>query len=834
MAGRRDIQAGKAYVEMYVKNKRLIRGLQKAQARLRAFGESARMIGVQMLASSAAMLAPFALAAKVFLGFSDQMLLLKGVTQATTEEYKKLYAVIKKLGRERPFMASEIAGMAVQLGRAGFNSAEIEAALDPVINLARATGTDLPKATEIAADSLRAFMLPATKMGYVTDVLTVAANNSAQSLEVLGDSMKYMAQVGVDANQSLKDTALAAGILATLGLKGSMAGTGYRRMTLALAEPKTAVELKKLGVEINHIVDGEKKIRPLVDIFTDLGKATAGMDSLKRLNLFRDLFDLRAMGAGLKLTRANAAMFDKLMKSMENLDGAARKTADVMESGLGGVWRVLRAGAEGLGIAIGEVLEKELKALGKEVTLIVSVFTKWIETNKAALITFIKVAAGIGLMGAALLALGTAAAFAAAGMALLTPFILGLGALAIGITALAVAYANAKIHGITFGESVLDLTHKITGLSNAYSKLLEIQDRESKGSNRARVVEEGLKSGDAAQVEAGIKALETEKSRLESQIDALQKEHTRKLQYGVVRPRGFSFGPSDSGPSKGLEEYDAGFGDSYAPIKKYQELAATLKLATLELKRFKEEQRGLNESLAAAEPSMIANMAKIGTSAGKAFVNSIVEQLAALKPLMHQLNVTMAEGIADPQKREERLAKLRHKTQQGDAQKQIKEGKAGPASLPVLEMVQQQELANIRERYARIAVEAQKHHETQVAYDTERLQIEKTMRGAEREKALLSLRQRHEREAAAAAGLDTASLEKKFALQRKLPTTTAIKKTPVGTFSAAASRLMGGGGNIPQRQLKVAEKQLKKAEELIKLDKNLIREVRRGRLVYIA
>ena len=35
-----------------------------------------------MLASSAAMLAPFALASKVFLGFSDQMLLLKGVTSA--------------------------------------------------------------------------------------------------------------------------------------------------------------------------------------------------------------------------------------------------------------------------------------------------------------------------------------------------------------------------------------------------------------------------------------------------------------------------------------------------------------------------------------------------------------------------------------------------------------------------------------------------------------------------------------------------------------------------------------------------------------------------------
>ena len=46
MAGRRDIQAGKAYIEMYVRNKRLIRGLRKAQARLRAFGSGMQAVGM--------------------------------------------------------------------------------------------------------------------------------------------------------------------------------------------------------------------------------------------------------------------------------------------------------------------------------------------------------------------------------------------------------------------------------------------------------------------------------------------------------------------------------------------------------------------------------------------------------------------------------------------------------------------------------------------------------------------------------------------------------------------------------------------------------------------
>ncbi len=420
MAGRRDIQAGRAYVETYVRNAKLRRGLRMATQHLRNFGDAARMIGLRMLMMSAAMTAPFALAGKIFMGFSDQMLMLKGLVRGTAEEYEHLYGVIKKLGRTRPFMASEIAATAVQLGRANFDAPEIEASLDPIIDLARATGTLLPRATEIAANTLRAFKRPATEMRHVVDILTAAANGSAQTLDELGESMVYIGQVAPEADQSLKDTATAAAVLATLGLKSSMAGTGYRRMTAAFAEPKTAVALNKLGVAIEHVVDGTRKMRPMIDIFTDLGKATADLSSLERLQLFRDLFDLRAMGAGLKLTHAQADIFDRLMVSMNNVDGTSRKMSDTMESGLGGVWRVLRAGAEGLAIAVGEDLGEEMEDLGKIITVVTSGMTEWVEENDKALLSVIKVAAGIGLLGGVLFAVGTAASVAAIGIMVFT------------------------------------------------------------------------------------------------------------------------------------------------------------------------------------------------------------------------------------------------------------------------------------------------------------------------------------------------------------------------------------------------------------------------------
>ena len=80
MAGRRDIQAGKAYVSMYVRNKGLIRGLRKAQARLRAFGSGVNAIGIKMLAMGGAMAIPFVYATRTFMGFEDQMLTVKAVS----------------------------------------------------------------------------------------------------------------------------------------------------------------------------------------------------------------------------------------------------------------------------------------------------------------------------------------------------------------------------------------------------------------------------------------------------------------------------------------------------------------------------------------------------------------------------------------------------------------------------------------------------------------------------------------------------------------------------------------------------------------------------------
>ena len=182
MPSAREIKAGAAYVELFTKDGRFVRGLRLAERRLRAFGQKASQIGKRMLLLSGAIATPLGFASRTFAGFEDQMMAVRAVTGAVGDQFQRLYQQAKRLGRTTSFTAAQVAEGMLNLARAGFQPTEIEAAIPAVLNLARATGTELAMAADIAAGTLRAFSLQADQMGRVTDVLVATANNSAQTM----------------------------------------------------------------------------------------------------------------------------------------------------------------------------------------------------------------------------------------------------------------------------------------------------------------------------------------------------------------------------------------------------------------------------------------------------------------------------------------------------------------------------------------------------------------------------------------------------------------------------------------------------------------------------
>ncbi len=128
-----------------------MRGLRRAERRVKAFGSHIGDIGRKLVRLGAALSVPIALSTRVFAGFDDQMRAVPAVIGATAEQFDLLNEKAKMLGRTTSYTAAQVAGAMLELGRAGFGALQIDASIASLLDLARATGTELPTAANIAA-----------------------------------------------------------------------------------------------------------------------------------------------------------------------------------------------------------------------------------------------------------------------------------------------------------------------------------------------------------------------------------------------------------------------------------------------------------------------------------------------------------------------------------------------------------------------------------------------------------------------------------------------------------------------------------------------------------
>ena len=364
---------------------------------------------------------PLGLAVKSFADFDDQMRLVKAVTKSTGAEFDALTKVAAKLGRETSFTAKQVADGMVSLGRMGFSPKEIEQAIQPTLDLARATGTDLGEAADIAANSMRIFGIEAGKMSSVADILTATANGSAQTLTDLFEALKMAGPQAKAAGENITDTSAAIGILANLGIKGSLAGTALRKSFSQFAKTDVQEKLKAVGVAT---VDASGNLRKMKDIMADIGRVMAAMPSAEKIAFAEEIFDIRGSLAGLSLG-GNVKELDAFIAKLQDINGTAKITAEEMDAGLGGSFRKLMSAIEGAMNAIGKALEGTLQPLVNKLTGATLAVIEWIEANQGMVTAFAATVAGAAALGAALIAIGVAAKGAAAGIAVVHTAIKG-------------------------------------------------------------------------------------------------------------------------------------------------------------------------------------------------------------------------------------------------------------------------------------------------------------------------------------------------------------------------------------------------------------------------
>ena len=221
--------------------------------------------------------------------------------------------------------------------------------IEGIMNLASASGEDLASVSDIVTDALTAFGLSAKDSGHFADVLAKTSSSANTNVSMLGESFKYVAPVAGALGYSAEDTAIALGLMANAGIKGSQAGTSLRSSISRLVKPTddAAAMMDKYGISLTN-TDGTMK--PLGEVMNTLREKLGGLSEAEQAQAAATLFGQEAMSGMLAIINASDSDYQSLTNSIYNADGAAQQMSDTMLNNLSGQLTLLKSALEGLAI----------------------------------------------------------------------------------------------------------------------------------------------------------------------------------------------------------------------------------------------------------------------------------------------------------------------------------------------------------------------------------------------------------------------------------------------------------------------------------------------------
>lgn len=467
----KGVRAGKAYVELFSDSTQLMKGLSKAQSMLSSWGAKIASIGAKITGAVSLGAMPAMFSTRVFASFDDAMRDVRAVTGATKEQFDALTAAAERLGRETSFSAKQVAEGMGALGRMGFKPDQIEAAIPAVMDLSMATGTELANAAEIAANNMNVFGMSASDMASVADILTATANGSAQTLSDLGEALKLAAPQGAAAGENIKTVSASLGILANMGMKGSMAGNALKKAYSQFAKTGVQEKLAKIGIATT---DASGELRSMPAIMAEIGAAMAKMPSAKKLAFAEEIFDMRGALAGLNLGAKTEDM-RKFLDMLEDAQGTAHRQSTEKDAGIGGTFRRMQSAAEGIAITFGRIVGDAVQPYLEGMAKIVASLSDWLKRNRQAILSGMKFALGIGAAGVALVAFGKALQVASLAVGVLHGVLAGVGAVFGFLRTAVVATAGAVrfLQGVSITFAVVSgaVQAAVHGLSGAFVAL---------------------------------------------------------------------------------------------------------------------------------------------------------------------------------------------------------------------------------------------------------------------------------------------------------------------------------------------------------------------------
>ena len=319
----------------------------------------------------------------------------------------------------------------------GWKPQQMLAGIEGVLNLAAAAGEDLGTTSDIVTDALTALGLTAEDTGRFVDVLAAASTNSNTNVSLMGETFKYVAPLAGSMHYSMEDLALAIGLMANAGIKGSSSGTALRNIITNMAKPTTAVQsaMDRLGVSLDDGAGNMYSLRQIMDqlrsSFKDVkfdtdtyNKVVDQLDKqladgtiteeeytervenaasacltaadAQKAELAASLAGKYGLSGLLSIVSATEEDYNKLADAIDNSSGSAKNMADIMQDNLNGQITILKSALQELMIQIGDALMPVIRNIVSHIQSFVEKLQKMDEGTRNTIIRIAAFAAAIG------------------------------------------------------------------------------------------------------------------------------------------------------------------------------------------------------------------------------------------------------------------------------------------------------------------------------------------------------------------------------------------------------------------------------------------------------
>lgn len=257
--------------------------------------------------------------------FTSSMSNVKALSGATAEEMEALTEKAEEMGKKTSFTASQSADALGYMALAGWNTEEMLDGIDGVLNLAAASSMDLATASDIVTDAMTAFEMSADETNRFVDVLAATSTSSNTTVEMLGQSFKYVGAICGAMGYSIEDAGVALGMMANSGIKAEQAGTSLRSLLTRLSTNAGAsanslgaldILTQRLGVSF---YDSSGNARDLSDVLVETRAAWAGLNVEEQVNYAKKMAGQEAMTGFLALMSDGAISIESVATAIDSM-----------------------------------------------------------------------------------------------------------------------------------------------------------------------------------------------------------------------------------------------------------------------------------------------------------------------------------------------------------------------------------------------------------------------------------------------------------------------------------------------------------------------------------